>query len=157
MIRNERLKKTAGPALRGLWAALAALLFPAWISDTAMKFSNSLFSVGFFAVIFLLLQEESKREPDRRRLVFAHVAGFFFSLLTAFGYALDAAGTIRLPRLLPAILVFTHVLAVAVSMLWRLLERTDRAEKPAEGFLKKYSSLIPAILLLCWLPAFLAD
>ena len=157
MIKNERLRKTAGPVLRGLWAALAALLFPAWISDTAMKFSNSLFSVVFFAAVFLLLQEEAKRGTDRRRLVFTHTAGFIFSLLTAFGYALDAAGTIRLPRLLPAVLVFTHVLAAAVSMLWRLLKRADRAEKPAEGILKKYSCLIPVILLLCWLPAFLAD
>ena len=101
MIKNERLKKTAWPVLRGLWAALAALLFPAWISDTAMKFSNSLFSVVLFAAVFLLLQEESKRGTDRRRLVFTHIAGFIFSLLTAFGYALDATGTIRLPRLLP--------------------------------------------------------
>ncbi len=151
------MKKAPGLVLRGIWAALATAFFASWISDDTLKFTNSLFSVLFFAGVFLLLQEESKRETSRRRIVFTHAAGLVFSALTSWGYALDASGSVNPLRQLPAILVFAHVLAALVSLVWRGLERTDRADRPEKGFLGRHSWIIPVILLVCWTPAFLAD
>ena len=151
------MKKAPGLILRGIWAALATAFFASWISDDTLKFTNSLFSVLFFAGVFLLLQEESKRETSRRRIVFTHAAGLVFSALTSWGYALDTSGSVNLLRQLPAILVFAHVLAALVSLVWRGLERTDRADRPEKGFLGRHSWIIPVILLVCWTPAFLAD
>lgn len=153
------MKKALPRALRLGWALLAALLFPRWICDRSLAFSNSLFSTAFFAAVFLLLEWEGKQETGRRRAVSTHAAGLLFSVFTTFGYALNAAGS-ALPDpagQLAAAAVFTHVLAAAVSALWRALERADRADKPETGILARRGWMIPAILLLCWLPAFLAE
>ena len=41
--------------------------------------------------------------------------------------------------------------------MWLLLEKTDRAEGPERGFPARHPWIIPVILLIGWLPAFLAD
>ena len=153
------MKKVLPTGLRLLWAALAAFLFPCWISDSTLGFSNSLFSVAFFAAVFLLLEWEGKQETTRRRMAFTHAAGLIFSGFTTFGYALNATGS-AVPHpagQLAAVLVFAHVLAAAVSALWRALEKADGAEGGETGILARKGWLIPVILLVCWLPAFLAE
>ena len=145
--------------LRLLWAVLGTLLFPYWICDSTLGFSNSLFSIVLLTVLFLLLEWEAKQGTDRRRTVFTHAAGLIFSAFTTSGYSLGATGS-ALPHpwfQVPALLVFTHILATAVSALWRILERVDRTEKRETGFLAARSWIIPVILLICWFPAFLAE
>ena len=153
------MKKVFPKVFRLIWAALAAFLFPGWISDASLGFSNSMFSAAFFAAVFLLLEWEGKQETSRRRVLFTHAAGLIFSVFTAFGYALNTTGS-ALPHpavQLAAILVFAHILAAAVSALWRVLEKTDRAEGQETGLLARKGWVIPVILLACWLPAFLAE
>ena len=94
---------------------------------------------------------------DRRRWVFTGIAGLIFSALTSWGRALDAKGSVDFFGQLPGILLLTPVFALGISLIWLLLERTDRAEGPEKGILARKKWLIPLILLLCWLPAFLAE
>ena len=94
---------------------------------------------------------------DRRRAVFALVTGLLFSAMACLGHALEAGGSIAFPRDLLWILLWTPVFALAVSLIWLLLERIDQADGPERGFLAKKTWIIPVILLACWIPAFLAE
>ena len=98
-----------------------------------------------------------KTVPDRRHLIFALVSGLVFSTLTSWGTALDANGRVDFFGQLPAILLFTPVFALGVLLIWRLMEAADRADKPENGFLARRKWAIPLILLIGWLPAFLAE
>ena len=97
------------------------------------------------------------RKPEKRRLVFVLAAGFFFSCLGSWGYALEKNGHVDFLGQLPLILLLTPAAGLLISLIWRLMEKADRAERPEEGFLARRKWVIPAILLICWLPAFLAD
>ena len=96
---------------------------------------------------------------DRRRAAFTLVLGLIFSTLVSWGSALgpDGWGSVDFFGQLPFILLLTPVWTLAVSLAWLLLERTDRAEGPEKGFLARYRWAIPLILLIGWLPAFLAE
>ena len=100
-----------------------------------------------------------KMIPDRRRAVFTLVLGLIFSTLASWGAALgpDGWGSVGFFGKLPLILLLTPVWALAVSLVWMLLEKTDRAEGPERGFPARHPWVIPVILLIGWLPAFLAD
>ncbi len=100
-----------------------------------------------------------KMIPDRRRAVFTLVLGLIFSTLASWGAALgpDGWGSVDFFGKLPLILLLTPVWALAVSLVWTLLEKTDRAEGPERGFPARHPWIIPVILLIGWLPAFLAD
>lgn len=93
---------------------------------------------------------------DKRRWVFTLIPGLIFTALFFQGRALDAEGRVDFLRLLPRILLCTPAAAIVISLLWSLLERIDRAEGP-EKFLARRTWIIPLALLLCWLPAFLAE
>ena len=96
---------------------------------------------------------------DRRRVIFTLVIGLLFSTMTVWGAALgpDGWGSVDFFGRLPLILLLTPVWALAISLAWLLLEKTDRAEGPEKGFLARHPWVIPVILLIGWLPAFLAD
>ena len=94
--------------------------------------------------------------PERRRVVFAAAAGLFFSAAACWGTELRTKGSVDLPLSVLWILLLTPVFGAAALLCVRLLERADRAEKE-ERFLAKRLWIIPAVLLICWLPAFLAD
>ena len=94
---------------------------------------------------------------DRRRWVFSLCLGLMFSAMGCWGYSLNRTGSINFLRELPWVLGFTLIASAGISLIWLLLERIDLAEGPEESFLKRKTWVIPAILLLCWLPAFLAD
>ncbi len=98
-----------------------------------------------------------KALTDRRRWVFTGIPGLIFSALTSWGRTLDAKGSVDFFGQLPEILLLTPVFALGISLIWLLLERIDRAEGPETGILARKKWLIPLILLLCWLPAFLAE
>ena len=98
-----------------------------------------------------------KALTDRRRWVFTGIPGLIFSALTSWGRTLDAKGSVDFFGQLSEILLLTPVFALGISLIWLLLERIDRAEGPETGILARKKWLIPLILLLCWLPAFLAE
>ena len=156
------MNRTLGTCLRLMWAAAAAFTFPGWISAPGTGFSNHWFSAAVFGLVFLLLQFEGKQgegRRDTRRAVFTHIAGFWFAAFTAFGRALEVSGGIPFRGLILPIAVWTHVLGAGVSALWRGLEKADRAEGKAgaDSILLRRRWFIPAVLLICWLPAFLAE
>ena len=97
------------------------------------------------------------RKPERRRVVFTLAAGLFFSCLGSWGVALEKNGHVDFFGQLPIILLLTPAAAILISLIWHLMERADRAEKPEDGWLARHTWVIPVILLACWLPAFLAD
>ena len=98
-----------------------------------------------------------KTLTDRRRWVFSGTLGLIFSTLTSWGQALDKKGSVDFFGQLPEILLLTPVFTVGISLVWILLERIDRAEGPETGIVARKKWLIPVMLLLCWLPAFLAE
>ena len=98
-----------------------------------------------------------KMAADRRHLVFALITGLLFSTLTSWGTALDAKGSVDFFGRLPMILLLTPVFALGVFLIWRLLEAADQADNPENGFLARKKWAIPLILLIGWLPAFLAE
>ena len=94
---------------------------------------------------------------DRRRWVFTGIPGLLFSALASWGRSLDAKGSVDFFGQLPEILLLAPVFALGISLVWLLLETTDRAEGAETGILARKKWLIPLMLLLCWLPAFLAE
>ncbi len=98
-----------------------------------------------------------KALTDRRRWVFTGIVGLVFSALTSWGRSLDAKDGVDFFGQLPEILLLTPVFALGISLIWLLLERTDQAEGTETGILARKQWLIPLILLLCWLPTFLAE
>ena len=98
-----------------------------------------------------------KTLTDRRRWVFSGTLGLIFSTLTSWGRALDKKGSMDFFGQLPEILLLTPVFTVGISLVWILLARIDRAEGQETGIVARKKWLIPVMLLLCWLPAFLAE
>ncbi len=98
-----------------------------------------------------------KTLTDRRRWFFSGTLGLIFSTLTSWGRALDKKGSVDFFGQLPEILLLTPVFTVGISLVWILLERIDRAEGQETGIVARKKWLIPVMLLLCWLPAFLAE
>ena len=151
-----------------LYSFVCTLLFPLFVSDNSLAFSNSAFSLLLFFAMFLLLKTEGKREGDSRRSKYTHILGLLFSMMTAFGYSLDTYGNVAVGRLLVPVILYAHVFAVLLSFIWRLLEKSDdELKRPAQGIGKKLESIInwlaahPVVLALiiiaAWIPAFLAD
>ena len=151
-------------------SALAAILFPTFVSDTSLHFSNSIFSVIACIAVFLLLRCAGRQAFSRRLKSFAHALGFLFSLMTAYGYALGNLGSIEYfnPVFLASIAVYTHIYAQALALLWQMIE----AREAAGLFRSRVSGsprlvrlmdaiyqkpwLLFALLLLCWAPCYIS-
>ena len=108
-----------------LLSFLAALAFPTWISDSTISFSNSVFSLCLWIAVFVLLRAGGKIAATRRLNVCSHALGLLFSMMIAFGHALgDGWSAIpygSLPFVL-SILLYAHVIAQGVSLLWNVME-----------------------------------
>lgn len=157
-------------------AGLATLLFPAFVSDTSLAFSASVFALPMFAALFFLLRSAASLAPNVRRRGFSHGLGLLFSLMTAFGYALDRLEAIPYGSItfIAAILVFTHVFAQGLSLLWDLLARKEGAFCAAPSgricgksavssavyravyALLERPALLVLLFLLCWAPCYLS-
>lgn len=155
-----------------LWAFVAALFFPQFISDETLGFSNSVFSVLMFAVILILLNKSHSLKCSKRLLIFSHSLGFFLSLMIASGHSLDVFGSISFSELSVSIIFYTHVIASLINLLWTYLISFDSLMNNLEfdqsnsilvtgnkiiSWIASHPYIITLILLICWMPAFIAD
>ena len=157
-----------------VFAALSTLLFPAFTSDASLTFSNSVFSVLFFAAVLLALRSAAKLEQDRRASQYTHALGLLFSMMTGFGYALERLHAIPYlkPDFAASILVFAHVFAQLLRLLWAFLQKRESAllcaaAPDSEGaFMRRLRSavtlllhkplLLSGLFLLCWAPCYIS-
>lgn len=153
-----------------VWALLSALAFPAFLSDDTLSFSNSIFSVCFFSAVYVVLWKNSKNPKDRRLCIYTHVLGALFSFMIAAGRSLDVYGSVHLKSILVGVVLFTHVIGDVLSLFWRSLIGAEQklkrwkqrggvfgAIEKAMTWLIRHPYVIAIILLLCWLPLFVAD
>lgn len=150
---------------------ICVLVFPVFLSDDTLSFSNSLFPVMLWAALFMLLRYAKRQDYSRRMLKFTHVLGFVFSSLTMCGCALEKQGTVSFRSLgfLFTVLLYAHVFALLLSALWTCFENLDiflqeREMKSKEGTLHRafvwifeHPAAIAVFLLFCWLPCYIAS
>jgi len=153
-------------------AGLSTLFFPVLISDSSLMFSNSMFSVLLFGALFLLLRRAGALPADRRLTGFTHALGFLFSLMTAYGYALEHLGAIPYLSLAlnVSILLYTHIFAQMLALLFQAAKRNEprllSAQMPSGRFaaffcrfcarLFEKPFLLPSLFLLCWAPCYIS-
>lgn len=146
-----------------IWAFASTLLFKIYTSDNTLLFSNSIYSLLLLAGICCVLRYGKNRYSDDKRLfLLSHILGFLFAAMEAFGHALDVHETVFIPALIPAIALYTHVFAAGLVLLWRSLAALEaRLEQPKENKLLNWLFAnrwkLALILLICWIPAFMAD
>lgn len=152
-------------------ALICCILFPAWIGNYSLAFTNSFFSVVCFILLYALLDYSDKQNYEKRMSKYTHVLGLLFSAMAACGFSLDGFGTVshRSMDLLLAILLYAHIFALLLCRFWSMLilfEGMLGREEILKGTLKKiYGALgeiykrppvIMLFLLVCWLPCYIA-
>lgn len=152
-----------------IWATLSTLLFPNFISDSSLDFSNSYFSVIMWIALIVLFRYTRRNAFDRRMFIYTHILGFFFSFFTACGYSLDKMGSMDFSRLLVSIILYTHVYAEILVAVWHFLMENELRldEEPkhkplqmmagAVDWLMRHPVGVALILLVCWTPCFIAN
>lgn len=146
-----------------IWALVSTIYFPKLIADETISFSNSYFSVLMMILIYIVLWRSATLARDRRREVLSHILGFLFAFLTAAGNALNVYGNIGFGRIIIPVLVFAHVIAEVISLLWTwLVDFEKKLDKKTEYgkiiiWIFNHKYVITIALLLCWLPMFIAD
>lgn len=157
-----------------LYATLSAMLFPVFVSDSSLAYSNSVFSVVLLLACYIFLQYTDRQDNPRRLKVFTHILGMMFSVMTAYGYALSNCGTIDYlnPFFVVAILLFAHLYAKALGLLWNCLLKNEASfirvrEEEMDSFSKKRGArffeyvyqrpaLLFILLLIAWLPCYVS-
>ena len=179
-MRDSFRLRTAGTntCIAACLSILSTLLLPSLLYDSSIGFSNSLFSVAYAFVLYLLFKWYYGREHCKRKIILTHVFGFMLSCMTAMGRAFDQTG-----RFFPvslavcaSIVLYIHVFACGVSFVWQKLSDFEAAECnkskgaiPTETSERRFPTLFRRIeyvmthrwltallLLLCWLPCFIA-
>lgn len=153
-----------------IWAFISVLLFPTFISDNTLGFSNSVFSILLFIAIYVVLKKETEGNTDKRLRVYTHILGFVFSFMTASWYSLNAYDSVAYRDIFVSILLYTHIIAAILSLFWKWLivfEKRLENETPAGNIVGNISKimnwmlchpyLMALFLLLCWTPLFIAD
>lgn len=153
-----------------LWSFICTLLFPIFISDNTLEFSNSFFSMLFWGALYLVLERAGKNSQDRRMKLYTHILGGVFACMISTGRALDIYGSIPIKRLLISIFFFSHAIAEMLSLIWNFLivsEDKIKRYKPHNKFMLltekgmtwfiEHPYIITLFLLLCWLPCYIAD
>ena len=162
---NMLLSTTDKRALKwfaGVFAFICTLNLPVFISDNSLHFTNSVISICFFVVIWMLIYSEWKEKWTKRRVTMTHILGFVYSFFIATGYSLDTYGIIIFRSVFFSIILYTHVIACVISKLWRLLYCIDRADGLTQEP-KWYKHIINRpyivfiVLLVCWTPFFVAE
>ena len=149
-------------------ALICVICWPVWISDTTLAFSNSILSVAVFAALLWILCLDARTTSDRRLKRYTLTLGLLFSLMTAFGHAIEQFG--RVPyesgRFWFAILVFSWVFSAVLRLVWQgvfSVEAQLEGGKCLPGWMNAVCRrmfarmwLPAAVLLMCWLPCYLA-
>ena len=159
---------------------ICTLMLPTFLSDSTISFSNSIVSIAFAAVIYLLFRRYWGTEHCKREFVLTHIFGFMLSCMTAMGRAVDQTERFFPVSLLTciSILFYTHLFACIVSLIWAKLSEAESKRTagnneishstqessplPASGFGRYVSFaaehpwIIAIALLLCWMPCFIA-
>lgn len=151
------------------FAFIGTLLFPSFIADETLLFSNSVFSLCLLAALYLLLHKSSKFRKDMRLQIYTHILGFLFAFMIAAGHSLDSYGCIGWKKLLVCVFFYTHIIAQLLTLLWRFLMDTENQLDTSPrsyigsciekclGWLCAHPCRIVLLLLLMWMPCFLAD
>lgn len=153
-----------------IWAFISTLLFPIFISDNTIEFSNSVFSLFLFLILYGILWGNSKQTKDKRLRIFTHILGFILAFMISAGNSLDEYGSVPFRNLAISIFMFTHIIAEFLSLIWKLLiEFEEKIKKYVPKsrmtitigkimtWFIDHPHMITIVLLLCWLPCFAAD
>lgn len=151
-----------------LLSAMTTLVFPQLLNDkgSGLVFSNSVFSVLFVVTCYVILKKAAgiMDWTDRRGLIIAAVLSFSFSLAMLLGTQLDRAETLNLrqPVFWVALPVLTCFFGILLSGVWNawILRQRSRTDSDRESDSQKLNRKLIigtyVLLLLCWLPVFLA-
>ena len=148
------------------YSIICAFLFPLFISDTTHTFSNSIISIVLVVLIFLLLQKTYKINYDRKTRILSHILGFIFSMITALGYGYERYHYSPIGKIIIPIIVFSHIYASLIILMWDKLGEFEEVLSASIGSSKIYKVatwilerplIIVLILLVMWLPCYLAD
>jgi len=98
---------------------------------------------------------------DRRLMTCALLSSAFFALMTVLGSDLRASGALQQPFWQAALLFvfWTALYGAALSALFVLVSRASNGERKAEGWFGRVTGSFAfafVLLILCWLPAWLA-
>ena len=154
------------PWILGMTGALAfSLTLPTarLLGRDQVIYSNSMHSFLFLIVgSFFYVKAEKGLEKDKRRRMTALVLSFLFSLFLVAGKELEAVENFNVTRLshYPILFFCTIFFRPFLEAGWQLIDagvRNGRKER-AEGEREKKSHWLrnTLLLLLCWLPVFLA-
>ena len=132
------------------------LLLPTFLSDSGLSFSNSYISVITAALLFVLFRRYPGRKHSKRELALTHVFGLMLSCMTAMGRATDQTG--RFFPISPAMFAALLWEKLAEAEERKLTRRTDSGSgfDRLLDYVAQRRWLIAAILLLCWIPCWLA-
>lgn len=158
-------------AINILWAFFSTLLFPVFISDETLGFSNSVFSIFLFTILYTVLWKGSQLPKDKRLVIYTTILGLLFSFMISIGHSLDVYGTVDFRNLIVSIVLYAHIIGKVLTLFWRLLidvEYKLKTNKPGGGKVSetidkvmvwfiKHPYMITVFLLMCWLPCFIAD
>ena len=154
-----------------IFALICTLLLPVFSADATIAFSNSFFSVIYFAVLLKMTLEDVRKECDYRKKKYTNVLGFFFSAFTGCGFAIRETGGVPYTSagFLISVLLYTRVFAILLRAFWTFLGKAEvylsqeNDLKRGQNFASKIADAIlsvpalgAAVLLLCWLPCYLA-
>lgn len=150
------------------------MLFPTFVCDSTLRFSNSAFSVIAFAGVMILLAYAGRMDIHGRKKGYAHVLGGAFSVMTAFGSRLEGLNGIPYTSAAfwASIVLYTHVFGQGIGVLWTWLEKKETAMRrpktlpagqgikdklcrAADGLMNR-PVLLWAVLLACWAPCYIS-
>ena len=124
-VRDRLKRRTSGTNtnIAVCLSIISTLLLPALMYDRTIGFSNSFYSVAYAIVLFLLFKWYYGRQHCRRELLLTHAFGLLLACMTTMGRAIEQTGRFFPVRLAVcvSILIYTHVFACAVSLLWQKL------------------------------------
>lgn len=171
---NERIMNNSKwiSAAALILATAATLCFPQILNsgENDLAFTNSILAVFLWGLAFYTLKHSlgTMDFQDRRGLRIAVIFSLLFTMAMLFGVRLDSMENVDFKdiKLWISLPVLTAFFAVLVRKLWDILDQwlTKRAQRPlAEKIVwplqlrEKRTDLISfVIIILCWMPVFLA-
>ena len=147
-------------------AFIAVCFFPILIFDETLTFSNSPFSLVFFLLLVLLLNQKEKGAYDTRGKVLAYIFGTILTLFVFLGHSLETIGGVKWSvSCLIAVILYAYVFGSLVLVFWGYLEKAEIALSKNTKITKlnriisglfQHQWIIPLVLILLWLPCFIA-